>query len=240
MISAQTLRVCREGKPLHTFPDHALTARNNATRDRIMSDAFERFRFSFFEDQNSARDGLDLSSLAQLSDDERVRAEDMLIAYLPDTRAVIGLGVLRARHAEPALTRLFEAERNQPSSGVVYLAKALWRIRPDPRWLSAITDVLASGEFWPERMEAALALLDIRDSATVPALIKALDDDESLVRHHAARALLATHGVPADSDDSGHMIYRVMSKDAAWREGGKRDVLAAIAARPSPEPGPHS
>jgi hypothetical protein len=23
MISAQTLRVCREGKPLHTFPDHA-------------------------------------------------------------------------------------------------------------------------------------------------------------------------------------------------------------------------
>src|SRR5258708_36212886 len=25
MISAQTLRVCREGKPLHTFPDHAVT-----------------------------------------------------------------------------------------------------------------------------------------------------------------------------------------------------------------------
>jgi hypothetical protein len=24
MISAQTLRVCREGRPLHTFPDHAL------------------------------------------------------------------------------------------------------------------------------------------------------------------------------------------------------------------------
>src|SRR5262245_60856408 len=24
MISAQTRRVCREGKPLHTFPDHAL------------------------------------------------------------------------------------------------------------------------------------------------------------------------------------------------------------------------
>jgi len=24
MFSAQTLRVCREGKPLHTFPDHAL------------------------------------------------------------------------------------------------------------------------------------------------------------------------------------------------------------------------
>src|SRR4051812_21527018 len=26
MISGQTLRVCPEGKPLHTFPDHALDA----------------------------------------------------------------------------------------------------------------------------------------------------------------------------------------------------------------------
>lgn len=199
-----------------------------------MSKAFERFRFSFFEDQNSARDGLDLSSLAQLSDDERVRAEDMLLAYLPDARAVIGLGVLRARRAEPALARLFEAERDQPSSGLVYLAKALWQIRPDPRWLSAITDVLASGEFWPQRQEAALALFDIRDSAAVPALIAALDDPEQLVRYHAARALLATHGLPAESDDSGHMIYRVMSKDVARRESGKRDVLAAIAARNAP------
>src|SRR5437764_2032760 len=25
MIAAQTLRVCREGKPLHAFPDHALS-----------------------------------------------------------------------------------------------------------------------------------------------------------------------------------------------------------------------
>jgi hypothetical protein len=27
MISAQTLCVCREGKPLHAFPDHALAVR---------------------------------------------------------------------------------------------------------------------------------------------------------------------------------------------------------------------
>jgi hypothetical protein len=29
MISAQTLRVCREGKPVSTFPDHALESPNN-------------------------------------------------------------------------------------------------------------------------------------------------------------------------------------------------------------------
>jgi hypothetical protein len=30
MISAQTLRVCREGKPASTFPDHALKVKINA------------------------------------------------------------------------------------------------------------------------------------------------------------------------------------------------------------------
>jgi hypothetical protein len=37
------------------------------------------------------------------------------------------------------------------------------------------------------------------------------------------------------------MIYRVMSDDAARHDGGKRDILAAIAARPHPTgrpPGP--
>lgn len=63
----------------------------------VVSPAFERFRFSFFEDNNSARDGLDTTALGELTGEERARAEDMLIDYLPDTRAVIGLGVLRVR-----------------------------------------------------------------------------------------------------------------------------------------------
>ena len=79
----------------------------------VVSPAFERFRFSFFEDNNSARDGLDTTALGELTGEERARAEDMLIDYLPDTRAVIGLGVLRVRRAEPLLVPLFEAERRR-------------------------------------------------------------------------------------------------------------------------------
>jgi hypothetical protein len=199
-----------------------------------MSAAFERFRFSFFEDPNSARDGLDLVPLTQLADDERDRAEDMLLSYLPDTRAVIGLGVLRSRRAEDKLVRLFEAEEPaaEISSGLVYLAKALWRIRRDRRWLAAIVDVLARGDLWTQRMTAALALLDVDDASAVPPLLKAIDDPHSLVRHHAARALLAIHGLPADANDPEHMIFRLMSDDPVRRESGKRDALAAIAARP--------
>jgi hypothetical protein len=203
----------------------------------VGSPAFERFRFSFFEDANSARDGLDLAALAALEGDERSRAEQMLLQYLPDTRAVIGLGVLRSRRAESALVPLFEAERASGSGGAgMYLAKALWQIRPDPRWLQAMIDILASAKKPTQRQNAAVALHDVRDPATAPALVRALEDPDGLVRHHAARALLALHGLPDQSDDSQHVIYRVMSDNPERREGGKRELLAAIAGRPISAP----
>jgi hypothetical protein len=199
----------------------------------MASPAFERFRFSFFEDPDSARQGLDTRALAGLEGEERSRAEEMLLEYLPDTRGVIGLGELRSRRAEPALVQLFEAERGSGfGDGQVYVAKALWQIRPDPRWLEAVIDVLASADEPMQRLNAAEALYDVRDPATVRALVKALDDPEGLVRHHAARGLLALHGLPDKSDDPQHVMYRVMSDNAARSEGGKRDILAAIAGRP--------
>jgi HEAT repeat protein len=213
-----------------------------------MSAAFERFRFKFFEDPNSARDGLDTATLAQLEGEERTRAEDMLIDFLPDSRGVIGLGVLRSRRAEPQLVQLFEAERKaqleakrDPASvwysfGLIFLARALWLIDPDPRWLAAAIDVLASADEWTERQEAAEALYGVSDPAAVQALIKALDDSEPLVRYAAARGLLAIHGLAAQSKDPQNVMYRVMADDDARREGGKRDILAAIAGRPISAP----
>jgi HEAT repeat protein len=210
----------------------------------MVSAAFERFRLSFFEDPDSARNGLDQAALAELVGAERAHGEDMLIAFLPDTRAVIGLGVLRARRAEPAITAIFEsAEREQrgakeagfeywSSAALVDIAKALWLIRPDPRWREAIVDMLAHGEFDGRRQEAAQALSDVRDPAVDPPLIRALDDPEPLVRHHAARSLLALRGFHIDILKPDAMTIRVMADDAVRREAGKRDILAAIAGEP--------
>ena len=198
----------------------------------MASAAFERFRFSFFEDPDSPRNGLDMKALAALEGAERSRAEEMLLQCLPDTRAVIGLGALGSRRAEPALVQLFDAEQGSDSSAQIYLATALWQIRPDPRWLEAVIEVLASAGEPMQRLTAAEALHHFRDAASVRALVKSLNDPERLVRHHAARGLLALHGLPDDSNDPQHMIYRVMSDDAERYERGKRDVLAAIAGRP--------
>ena len=199
----------------------------------------------------SARDGLASSALAQLEGEEISRAEGMLIAFLPDTRGVIGLGILRSRRAEPELRRMFEAgQRAQreaetqdktagdepwPTDQLVYLAKSLWRIRPDRRWLDAILGILASGGDWQRQM-AVEELRDVRDPVAEAALIEALDDTEPLVRHHAARGLLEMHGLPTETRDPAHMMYLIMSKDPARREGGKQAILAAIDGRPIGEP----
>jgi HEAT repeat protein len=210
-----------------------------------MSDAFERFKYSFFEDPKSAQDALDTASLAALAGDERVRAEDMLIAFLPDSRAVIGLGVLRSKKAAPALRRLFEDELKEQVEvardaqrqdeynplGLLFLARALWLVEPDPRWPVPAIAVLASAPEWVHRQEAAEALSVMRTPAAVAALTRALDDADGLVRFSAARGLLALHGLSYDMADIQSMVYRVMAEDATRRDGGKRDVLAAIAGR---------
>ena len=208
-----------------------------------MPTAFERFRFSFFEDKDSARQGLDLAALHELGGEERARAEDMLIQYLPDARGVIGLGELRSTRAAPKLKAMFEAEQAErladPADwypfGLIDVARALWQIDRDPRFPAAIIPVLRAADDPIQREMAAEALCDVDDPATVIALKAALDDPEPLVRHHAGRGLLIIHRVLPEAAlppvDTGHMLYLIMSNDPARRDSGKRDILAAIAGR---------
>ena len=208
------------------------------------SPEFERFRFSFFEDRDSPRNGLDIKALTALARAERALAEDMLIRFLPDSRAIIGLGAMRSARARPQLQRIFEteiqaqraAQQNKDSAwtpyDLVWSASALARLDPDPRYVEAIIGVLAAAPEWTERLEAAIELQHIRTPAVESALTRALDDPERLVRHHAARSLLAMRGLLVETLESSYMTYRVMSDDGERRAGGKRDILAAVASRP--------
>jgi HEAT repeat protein len=207
----------------------------------MISDAFRRFEFSFFHDPKSAQDALDTASLAALAGDERLRAEDMLIAFLPDARAVIGLGVLRSQKAAPSLQHLFDDELKEQAEAARDAQKqhewnprgllCLGRIEPDPRWPVPAIAELTSAPEWVHRQEAAEALSVMRTPEAVAALTKALDDGDGLVRFSAARGLLALYGLSYDVADIQSMVYRVMADDAARRAGGKRDVLAAVAGR---------
>jgi HEAT repeats len=207
-----------------------------------VSTAFKRHEFSFFENE-FAHDGLDFASLADLAGEERTRAEDMLMHYLPDRRGVIGLGVLRSRRAQGELCKLFTAERTAQRAAkadhiywvpnlLIELARALWLINPDPQWAEPLIEVLTSATDPLHRANAAEALYDVRDRSSAQALSAALDDPDALVRGHAARSLLAIHGLPIDSNYSEHMMYRVMLQEREPRESAKHEILVAITDRP--------
>lgn len=209
-----------------------------------MSAAFDRFRFSFFLDACSARNGLDLTAARELEGVERTLGETMLLASLPDTRCIIGLGVIGSERAMRPLELLLAAEAGDwraaqsaarmeyAPTRIIEAARALWLIRPDRRWLEAMLEVLALSRAASHRADAALRLDAFRTIHAVPALVNALDDCDALVRHHAARTLLAIHGLDHASKDPEHALYRVMADDLVRRESGKRDVVRAVAGAP--------
>ena len=69
------------------------------------SAAFERFRFSFFEDPDSAHQGLDTPALAGLAGEKREQAEGMLFSLPSATPATTGVSALctsqTRRHMAP-------------------------------------------------------------------------------------------------------------------------------------------
>ena len=209
-----------------------------------MSPQFQRFKFSYFG-PGEPREGLDVTALMQLQGAERTRAEDLLLAALPEARAITGLGQLRSQRAKPRLREIFEAERAMRWKRPMYpdgdwkpyelvrSAGALWLIGPDQRWLSALTDILTTAKHDYFRLIALEEIFNCRDKAAVAPLVDALGDTDALVRHHAAQALLAFHGLPYDSVDTEAAIYRVMAQPGSPRHAaGRDDILAAFAGKP--------
>ena len=198
----------------------------------MASAEFVRFRFSFFEDTDWARQGLDVLSLLALGAKERERAEEMLLDYLPDVRGVIGLGVLRSPRAEPVLAGMIETERgSEPRFTLVELAKALWQIRPDVRWLDVVTEALASaGQSVGAPARCRSALCVPRSSSRARACKGARRSRGAGAPPCGPRPSGDSRAFPLAQRPAAHGVPG-MSGDAGRREGGKQDIRAAIAGR---------
>ena len=195
----------------------------------MVSEALTRFKYCFFEDPYSARDYLDTESAEVLEGEDRVCAETMLLDFLPDLRAVIGLGVLRSRKALPALRARFESAPTGPFSyGQVETALAIYRIEPDSRMAAYLGEALVRASDWSARMQAALALANLPVGEAAPALLQGLEDADKLIRHHAAAALLRLHGIGWNADDLEHPTVRIMSGSVAIQERARGEIRAAI------------
>lgn len=208
----------------------------------MASPEYERFYKSFVDDRSaSVTQGLDVRALTALRDEERARAEGMLLTRLDavgDSRAVIGLDALRSTRAQPGLERLYQSTRGEAlgSQGLklVLVCAALWHLSPDARWLDAVLDVLRRSTIDATRRAAAEALREFDHDDARSGLIEALDADDMMVRHAAAKALLTMRCVAFDTNDNRHAIYRVMSPDAKVRAAARHEVVALIGASASP------
>ena len=205
---------------------------------------FEKFRYDFFEDPDSARDYLQTAHLLALRGDERTLAESMLLDFLPDSRAVIGLGALRSQRAAPRLYEIFEAERRKAGHAyatgatdvnllqLIFVSTALWRIRPSETFAQALIDNLNRSPRPLERSDSASALAEMPIPEVNAALLARIDDPDQLVRYHAARGLLLIHGEKLDPSDTRSISFLVGSMEPGQRESGARSLLAAIAGKP--------
>jgi hypothetical protein len=78
---------------------------------------------------------------------------------------------------------------------LVRVAQALHVLTEDESWAEPIASVLAGGEHWSVRIDAAMALAGFRPTAElIEVLAGAVCDPEYLVRYHAANTLLRYAG----------------------------------------------
>ncbi len=155
-------------------------------------------------------DGIDETSVTRLKDEERDRAEDMLIASLEEGShyGAIGLRELRSTKALPYLE-----ERLKSSAGTlaVEIAVALCLIKQTLDYVPYIITALQKSVFWSDRIRAAKALRRFPTKEVVETLFQVVaKDSDYLVRNHASETILFLHGlqpsISSHKEIFGHMI----------------------------------
>lgn len=207
------------------------------------SKAFEEFKGSYF---SFDRDGPNTDLLLELEGDERLAAENDLLAAVSrrdSWAAVIGLGVLRSKRASEPLKELFYSLEEESK---VDLALALWRIEEWPEAIDEFARVLRKrpGSVWGGnsdedafewmvRLDVAVALREVRNLKSVKLLLEALDDPSDLVRSNAVTSLAVMYG-PFPVVSSYAMA--IMSDEPTKRNAAKKAIIQII--RPENPPPP--
>jgi len=181
-----------------------------------MRSAWENFEQVFFGHPHAAwHGGVDVRVLDALSTDERLRAEEELLRRLPngDWRVVRGLGYLKSTAAVGRLLEFY----NQRMGPVAEVARALLDIEGDETYLDNLFYSMRWGDYYSpiilrtyieecyEQSESPQRRADIRDH-----LMSAVQNEEYLVRYHAADALLTLFNVqPARISEHKHIFANI-------------------------------
>jgi hypothetical protein len=206
----------------------------------MASSDFEQFVATFFgTGPDAAREGPDEAALARLRGDEREQAKEMLFERLgpSDPRPAVGLGVLQAKEAAEPIRALMEqyeeSAENIDASFLTDTSLALFRIEKAPEALGNVVRVLVRSPYPTNRTHAALTLRQFRDPRAAQALDGSMQNDpDRIVRHNAAKSLLALHGLLPDQTENPPLTIRVMIDAPAVRDQAVEELRALVRERP--------
>jgi len=149
-----------------------------------------------------------------------------------DHVAVESIGVLAHADLAPrdSVPLLESALPGAAGTMRVRLAQVLLVLTGDQCWAAEVSAVLAQGGSWSPRIDAAIALADFVPTPELArVLARAVQDDEYLVRHHAADTLLAYAGRRRDVHHYPRLFTLIIAADpAAWQAAATKlvDALA--------------
>ncbi len=189
---------------------------------------FERFLESFFGDSYMAwHDGLALNSLRSLEREERIKAEEMLLANIDsgDDRIFVGLGELHSKRAVDGLKKVLHKTQGET---LVKVAIALWQIEEFPEAVKYIIKVLKNDPSWSDRMRAAIDLRHIHSLDSVNALLDALNDINELVICHSISSLLYIYDIYKNPYESHPLAIDIMSDNIDEREKAIEEIKELI------------
>ncbi len=197
---------------------------------------YQRFLDTFFNTgREAAMDGPDTGALSRLQGYEQDEAERMLIERLSvrDARPAIGLGVLRSQKGAAAVREMMHSlegrETELEAGALVAISLACYRIDGDTKAIENIINVLENSPTDVFRQDAVIALRDSGAPGAEAAIWRAVEHDaNNLVRHNAAKAILALHGKLANPRDPPDVTYKVMQQAPHIREEALRELRALL------------
>lgn len=201
---------------------------------------WDEFRLEAFGDPYLVwHDGADFSALVEHWRDDPAEIERILHLGIAEGDALaaqaIGELPLPAEGSASLAQLLEEALPAAGGNSRVRIAEALHRMTGSESWSEQIVAVLASGEHWGVRLDAAIALAAF---APTPSLISALAagvrDPEYLVRFHSSNTLLRYAGRPgAVSDDPALFGLITAEAPGPWANASEQLTTAASGALPA-------
>lgn len=162
-------------------------------------------------------DGPDFAEFRTRAKSDPATAERVLLEGLAQADPLAAQAIAEADFPPDVRTRFTSLLENaiDRSTGTfrVRIAETLTQLTGEQSWSRAIVDVLASRHFWGDRVDAAMALADYEPTIElIAALMRAMRDDEYLVRYHAANSLLRYGGSTVDVADDKELFAQIANE----------------------------